>query len=175
MEINELTLLEFEVRLHAFFIKHIKLPYVAEDYTQDILLKLWINREKLSKSKNLEGYVYKMARNLIIDHFRRAKYEESYQKSLFHTLQHTEPAAIKKLVREDFNLKLRQVLDTLPPRQKEVFELCKFHGLSHDEIAERMDISNKTVRNYLFEAMKGLQKNFQVDSITLISAVTLYL
>ncbi|MBY5956889.1 RNA polymerase sigma-70 factor [Membranicola marinus] len=174
MEIKESILIEYENRLHAFFLKHVKMKDIAEDFTQDILLKLWVNQQILQNVKDLDNYIFTMARHHVMDHFRRARLEHSYRTSLYETIQHNEPAAIKRLMQEDFNSRLHFILDTLPPRQKEVFELSKLHGLSHDEIAAKLNISNKTVRNHLFEAMKYLREKMQVDTIAFVSGMTMY-
>lgn len=171
MEINESTLIDYEIRLHAFFLKHVKMKSIAEDFTQDILLKLWVNQQNLWNVKDLDNYIFTMARHHVMDHFRRARLERTYRESLYATIQRNEPAAIQRLMQEDFNSRLRFILDTLPPRQKEVFELSKLHGLSHDEIAIKLNISNKTVRNHLFEAMKYLREKMHVDTIALVTGM----
>lgn len=54
---------------------------------------------------------------------------------------------------------MREALAALPRRRREVFELVRFHGLSHAEVAEVLEISTQTVANHVSRALSELRAN----------------
>lgn len=150
----------YEKKLYNYFLKQVENKSHAKDLTQEILLKLWSNRDKMSHIRNLDKYIFTMAKNQTIDFYRKKNeitisIEETPMISCSQS-----PNAILNLIEEDLKSKLQILLNTLSPRQKEIFILSRINGLSHDEISFQLNISNKTVRNHLFEALKYLREKF---------------
>lgn len=63
----------YEKRIYAFFLKNTKIPTTAEDLTQDVLMKLWIRRKSLENVQNMDGYVFGIAKNHVIDPFAKSE------------------------------------------------------------------------------------------------------
>lgn len=78
-----------------------------------------------------------------------------------------QPLALENIIYKDYKSILEGLLEELPPRQKEIFLLSRIKGLSHDEIADRLNISRKTVRNHLFLALKHIRSHMNTDAIGL--------
>lgn len=163
----------YEKRIYSFFLKNIKLPSVAEDLTQDVLIKLWIRRKNLDRVQNIDSFVFAIAKNHVIDHLRKAKSDRQYRAALVHQIKIQEPKALDDIIYKDYKNILDGLIKELPPRQREIFQLSRLKGLSHDEIAERLNISNKTVRNHLFEALKHLKTQINLDTLSMISIILL--
>ncbi|WP_236973531.1 RNA polymerase sigma factor [Membranihabitans maritimus] len=173
MDSIENILKVYEKRIYAFFLKNIKLPSVAEDLTQDVLIKLWIRRKNLGNIQNIDSFVFTIAKNHVIDHLRKAKSDQLYKEALVHQIKTQEPKALDNIIYKDYKNILDGLLNDLPPRQREIFQLSRIKGLSHDEIAEQLNISNKTVRNHLFEALKYLKTQINLDTMSLIGIIIL--
>jgi len=163
----------YEKRIYAFFLKNIKIPAVAEDLTQDVLMKLWIRRKTLQDVHNMESFVFTIAKHHVIDHLRKARTNQNYKEALAKQIKIEQPRALDNIIYKEYTTMLEEVLDELPPRQKEVFQLSRLNGLTHDEIATRLNISNKTVRNHLFEALQYIRARINTDSITLMGILIL--
>ncbi|GAA5220229.1 RNA polymerase sigma-70 factor [Membranihabitans marinus] len=168
MENIESLLKTYENKLYGYFLKHVKIQSVCKDFTQDILIKIWIKRESLAKVENIDNYIFTMARNHILDHLRKAKIDHNYRQQLHTEMFIQRPQALNNIIAADQEKYISRILNELPPRQKEIFELSRLKGLSHDEISEKLNISNKTVRNHLFEAMKYLRQKVNMDAIPFI-------
>lgn len=132
----------------------------AEEITQEVFVKLWMNRELLDPEKNLQAYIYQIGRNIIIDELKkRVKIQATreYQMSMIKPSNNVE---------EDMDyLDLKNIMDQtllyLPERRREVFELSRNKGLSHKEIAEKLGISTKTVENHLNHALHNFKAALQ--------------
>ncbi len=130
---------------------------VVEDIVQDVFLKLWTKRKSLRPDGSLNGYLYRLTYNTFIDLYRKNKQLET-------DLQLFKRESLTELIEENeeqFQLRLEKVqkaIEELPPRCKEVFILCKQRRMRYKEIAEKLDISIKTVENQMGKALSIIRK-----------------
>ncbi|WP_394972823.1 RNA polymerase sigma factor [uncultured Croceitalea sp.] len=127
---------------------------LAEDIVQNVFIKLWSRRQKLNVKISLESLLYKSTYNEFIDQYRKnvtvLKVEQRY-------LEHLNSVAEDYYDNEKLEKALKmisQVVQTLPPKCKEIFVLSKTNGLSNIEIAEHLNISIKTVETQISRAYK---------------------
>lgn len=138
--------------------QHLQSEALAEDLVQEVFSQLWSDRENFTHVRDLKNYLYVVAKNEAYRRFKQkaseAKIHEEYGERKAESL-----AGVKEdNVSEQYQHMLATLVE-LPPRKKQIFELAKLHGLSHKEIAERLDISPKTVNNHITEALRYLRKN----------------
>ena len=154
----------YRARVYRFIVQFVKNDNQAEDLTQDVMLKMWSKYEQLSTLEDIDNYVLKMAKNHIIDHFKKLAREKAYQEEIWHRIQESTNTVESKLVQEDIYTHLDAVLKTLPLRQQEVYALSKREGLSLNEIASTLGITIRTARNHLDRALKVIRNNMNTDS-----------
>lgn len=130
----------------------------AADIVQEVFVKLWEIRNTLDSDKPLKSLVYTMVRNHSLNHLRdyENRYTDLNENALtIHQQQvHTEEQQPDSSI---FN----ELIKELPERQREAFELSRFDGLQHDEIAEIMDVSPRTVNNHIVAALKTLRDAYE--------------
>jgi len=134
----------------------------ARDVTQDVFVKLWETRESLDPDQSLKAYLYRTARNRAYNHVRNRRTrtdKEEDVRSDSPAQPAAEPPPDDALDAKMLDRRLRTWIDDLPDRQREALSLSRFEGLSHDEIAEIMDISPRTVNNHIVRALKSLRKH----------------
>ncbi|PSQ81247.1 MAG: RNA polymerase sigma-70 factor [Bacteroidetes bacterium QS_1_63_11] len=135
-------------------------PEAARDVTQDVFIRLWEARDSLSTDQSLEAYLYRIARNRAYNHERnqrtRTEKEDAVRdKTTAQPAPPTRPDVQADADRlED---RLWRWIGELTERQREALVLSRFDGLSHDEVAEVMDISPRTVNNHIVRALKHLR------------------
>jgi len=129
---------------------------LSREVVQEVFLSLWKNRSKLVIRESAKSYLYRAVINRIINHFKHKKVEAAYRESL-----EKDPADSNQADQYELEEKLFQLIDALPPRRKEVFTLSRFEGLRYKEIAQRLNISPKTVEGQMSQALKFLEENLQ--------------
>lgn len=165
----------FRIKIYQFILKFVKNPALADDLTQDVMLKIWLRREKLSHLEEIEAYVMRMSKNHVMDHFKKLAKEKQYQEEIWVRMQKSENLVITPLFTKEMELQLDAILKELPPRQQEIYNLNKKEGLSLQEIADRLDIAPNTAKNHLSRALKVIRNQMNPESIYLILAVLLQL
>lgn len=129
----------------------------AEDAVQDVLLNLWRQREVLRIDDSLRGYLYRAVRNRALNSARNDRVRREAVPHL--ALESPEVPAGDAIVLEDeLEIAVREAIDALPPRCREVFELSRFKGLRYAEIAETLGISVKTVETQMGRALRSLRE-----------------
>lgn len=135
-------------------------PEAARDVTQDVFIRLWDARDSLATGRSLEAYLYRMARNQAYNHergrrTRAEKEDEVRDRSAAQPAPPSQPDAQTAAQRlED---RLQRWIRELPRRQREALVLSRFEDLSHEEIADVMEISPRTVNNHIVRALKHLR------------------
>ncbi len=128
----------------------------ASDLVQDVYVRLWERRTALDPGRSLKALLYRMVRNLALNRMRdqqnRRDLLMDYSPSI-----HTEPNPDAHVEGRDLRRRLEAWIAELPERQREALTLSRFEGMSHDEIADVMDISPRTVNNHLVKALKYLR------------------
>jgi len=153
----------YRVRIYHFILKFVKDPELAEDLTQDVILKIWMGREKISSVGDIDSYIMAMSKNHVMDHFKKLAKEKSFQEEIWNHLQSSENRVESNLVTKELEAQLNTILKALPPRQQEIFELNQGKGMTLKEIAEKLNIAPNTAKNHLARAFKVVRSQIKTE------------
>jgi RNA polymerase sigma-70 factor (family 1) len=130
----------------------------AMEIVQDVFLKVWNKREELCMLDNPGAYINTIARNQSIDALRVLgrqvrRFAELGEIQLAKEDHQTEEA----LQFQETNRMLQLAIETLTPRQREVYQLCHNQGLKYQDAAGELDISPGTVHSHMKQALKNIR------------------
>jgi RNA polymerase sigma-70 factor (ECF subfamily) len=131
----------------------------AQDVVQDVFLKLWEKRADLTIESSLNALLYTMVRNRSLNAIRRAA-REVYGSSLAEMPDRASDAASPDDHVDASSLRttIRRWIEDLPPRRAEAFRLSRDHGLRHRDIADVMQVSERTVNTHILLALRELRQ-----------------
>lgn len=147
----------FQGLMYVYACKICKDMDEAEDLVQDVFISLWDKRHTFQVHTSLRAYLYSAVRYKFInllDHKRvRSHYLESFQRFIDRGEE-----LIDHYIREkEFTALIEKEIALLPQKMREVFMLSRQAGLSNKEIAGRLNITEKTARNQVNNALKQLR------------------
>jgi RNA polymerase sigma-70 factor (family 1) len=129
----------------------------ARDVVQETFISLWKNKENIDPERGIKPYLYTSLRNKIIDYYARQDVTSRYITS-FRNFNEGFYCITDHRVRENqLTAIIEKELQALPPRMREIFELSRKEHLTHREIAERLDISEHTVKTQVKHALRVLR------------------
>ncbi len=113
---------------------------------------------KYSSIQDFDAYLYRTAKNLMIDHFRQQKTRSSMAISdeQWQALPSNTTSLEAQVIREQQLNQIQTILSTLPPRTQAIFRLHREEGLTQSEVAEMLNISLSTVEKHLASALAML-------------------
>lgn len=127
---------------------------LSRSIVQQVFVDLWLKREKLRVS-SLHSYLYQAVKNSAFDVLKHKKVESRYLSSLYRN----EPEEMNDLIEEaELADRINRAVQKLPEKCREIFVMCRFEELKYAEIAEKLNISVKTVEMQVGIALKKLRK-----------------
>lgn len=127
----------------------------AQDASQEVMMKLWMKKDKLSQYDNVEAFAMTVTKNHCLD---RLKSKQATQLSLVHS-NFTEPASSpdKQIDVVDAVSHVERLMDKLPGQQRMIIQLKDVEGYEYPEIAEMLDMNETAIRVALSRARKTLR------------------
>jgi RNA polymerase sigma-70 factor (ECF subfamily) len=176
---------EFHNRFYADMLRLtiMKIGDVEESYDllQDFFIELWEKRENLSITNSLDAYMRNRLWFKIATYFRSKGFKQNHIKKFTEFLElqekppfdHHEVMEINLQYEEMIN-KVNEVITNMPEKMKAVFILSKKEQMSINSIAEKMNLSPKTVKNHLHAALKRIRSELNDYSPVAVEIAILF-
>lgn len=161
-------------KVFAYIMMVVKDDQLADDIFQDTFIKV-INTFRSGTYKE-EGkfiqWIMRIAHNLIIDHFRRAKRLPLVNNSnddydIFDMVRITDPSIEEQIITEQIHEDVRSLIEFLPEEQKEVLVMRHYDNMSFKEIADATNVSINTALGRMRYALINLRKIVKENNIIL--------
>ena len=141
---------------------------LSRSIVQQVFVDLWIRHKNLDILFSLKSYLFQAVRNEAFDILKHRKVESKYLQSL---RKKDEQGWFHDQIEEaELNDRINIAIQELPPKCRNIFILCRFEELKYSEIAERLNISVKTVEMQISIALKKIRTKLSSNqSINLLS------
>ena len=132
----------------------------SEEVVQEVLFKLWTNRESIIITSSIQSYLFRAVRNASLNVLKHVNIRDDYK------VQHEyerddELSSEDEMIVLELDRKIRTAIDQLPIERKKVFILSRYDGLKYKEIADKLNISVSTVENQMVKALKFLREELK--------------
>ena len=139
-----------------FCIRYVADSDLASEIVQDLFVKLWSNREKISFNTSFESYMLASVRNSALTYINKERsHAEANLRVFSEESDNTDPS--ETLQSNNLEESYRKILKDMPEKRREVFLASRYDGLKYSEIAEKLGISQKTVEAQMSAAIKQLK------------------
>ena len=152
------------VRLERFAAAYVTDRREAQDIVQSVFLTLWDRKESLYPETNLCNYLITLTKNQCLNYLRHARAQLNYltrqeQKNAELLLNYyaLEKLNENKLFSDELEIAAKQAIDSLPGQSREVFILSRIEGMKYQEIAQKLEVSVKTVEKKMSIALEKLR------------------
>ena len=136
--------MRYAPHVEAFAFCMLKNRSEAEDLAHDIFLKIWETRESIGRIKSFRSYLFRMTKNAVFDIFEHKSVQTRYEQRLLHA--------------EDLLMIIDMAVEQMPEQRQRVFRLSRYEGLSHQQIAQKLGVTPKTVEYHIRTALAELKK-----------------
>ncbi|MEM6804582.1 MAG: RNA polymerase sigma-70 factor [Bacteroidota bacterium] len=128
----------------------------AQDLTQKVFITLWEKRADIDPKQSIKSYLFTAVRNRCLNYIRDQK---KYRSKVLDIEMADFEVAIEEdhFGEEELKQKIEAALSSLPEKCRLVFEMSRFQQMKYKEIAEELEISQKTVEAHMSKAIKSLR------------------
>jgi len=170
----ELVFKSYFSRLCTYAFHYTKQLEVAEDLVKDTFLGLWERKENMEIKTSLSGYLFRSVHNSCINYLQREKIKypnlsiEEIEALELKMKQPLSPDyAIGHLLASELEDQIESEIEKLPDQCKEIFKLSRYEGYSHKKIAEKLQLSENTVKTQIYRALNKIRNAISFSSIIL--------
>jgi len=149
-------------RLFSYCYQYIKSKEDTEDIVQDVFVKLWTNRDTIREEDTLVYFLFRIMKNTLINRYRALLNSPVYEEYVTFIHEQAISSSGNKtsetIEYEDFKRSLSSIVQTLPETQAAIVQYKLFHDLSIEEIADKLQLSEQTIRNQSSLAFKTIRQ-----------------
>lgn len=167
---REAQQLEFFIRKHyssmcAVALRFVGSPDLAQDITQEVLIKFWKNRGSYDNIESIDNLLYTMIKNESLNYLRGTQREKQRYNHL-KVEESEDPQVLNMLIEEDTNQILAHAIDQLPVQSARIMRLV-LSGYENKEIAKVMGVSVNTIKTLKYSAIRKLREYFNLNNYDL--------
>lgn len=132
----------------------------AEEIVQNLFVNLWSKRKNLDVESSLKYYLFRSVRNHCLNQLQHLKIREKYAQKVIEN-QDIEIHDHDYFIEVDLAKKIQESIESLPEKRRQIFKLSREEGLKYKEIAEKLNLSVKTVEAQMGLALKQLREKLK--------------
>ena len=132
----------------------------AVDLLQDLFFLFWEKREEILISESVASYLNVMLKHKVFNFYKHTQVKQKHTDHVKATQSDADQSTLNQLNFNELNRSLALEINAMPEKMREVFMLSREDGLPVSEIANRLSISEQTVKNQVSNAIKRLRAKF---------------
>ena len=129
----------------------------AEEIVQEMFFNFWQKKEKMEINISLEAYLFRSVRNACLNYLKHLKIREQYKLANNQQIRQKEEEIHDNVVAMELQERIEHVIDQLPTERKKIFKMSRYEELKYKEIAEKLNLSIKTVEAQMSKSLKFLR------------------
>jgi RNA polymerase sigma-70 factor (ECF subfamily) len=157
--------------IHAY--KMLRDEDEAKDVVQELFIKLYSKASVICLRTTLSAYLYASIRNRILDIIAHKRIKTDYLASLEDFVQQGVYTTDQLMREKELAFQIEKEVSLLPEKMRQIFEMSRNANLSHKEIATKLDISDKTVKKQISNALKLIKLRLHLHGISIVIACLL--
>jgi len=131
--------------------------YEAEEIVQNFFVRFWQKRQQISTADSLKNYFFSSVKNSSLNLLKHKKVEAKYLKELGDLSNQHLVYDPDLYVATELQEKIKNSIDRLPDKCREIFIMSRIRGLKNEEIALELNLSKRTVETQISKALKVLR------------------
>lgn len=158
----ELLFKKYYKELYRFAFNFIRDMTVAEEMAQEVFLYIWEKRKKIEIQTTLKTYLYSAIKNKCLNYIKLELPKQQAMSDVGDVmLAVTTEKRLEDAENERLKNSIKQAIDQLPTKCRQIFMLSRNAGMTYEEIADELSLSKKTVENQMGIALKKLRDSLE--------------
>lgn len=145
-------------KMYVYALSIVKSPMLAEDISHDTFVKLWENAAGVQTDRSVQAYLYTLTKNLALNTIRRASRETWISDEIISSALATSEDGLQFTERRETSDIIKTAVAQLPAQRRIIYDLCRNHGYSYKQAAEKLGIKDTTVNSQMVKALRTIRE-----------------
>jgi RNA polymerase sigma-70 factor (ECF subfamily) len=147
----------YQPKVYSFAMYITRSSFLSEEIVQEVFMKIWVARKELIEVEYFGAYLKTIAKNIASNYLKRIAYEQIILQKIAEDTPSSESNLENEVIMNEFQRILEEAIASLPPQQQKVYLLHRRENLKQEEIAQQMQISYYTVKEYMKKALQTIR------------------
>ena len=134
---------------------------LSREMVQDVFVMFYEKREVLNIHTSLKSHLYQTVRNRCLNEIKRNQIRREHHAGIFIDKKNEEAYFADKLQETELEARIFAIVESLPKKCKRIFEMSRFDGMSNQQIADKLELSKRTVETQISKALKILREHLK--------------
>lgn len=148
----------YHQQILLYCLKVTKSKEVSEEIMQDVFITIWRKRFLIDVELSLEALLFKISKDLSLNYLKKNLREKCSMEAYYYSKIFSGDLTEHSIASNEYHNISKAAINKLPVKQRMIFKMKRFMGLSYERIADKMGISKNTVKVQLVRANKSLKK-----------------
>ncbi len=145
---------KFKAQLYTKIIRLVRVEHVAEEIHQEVFMRLWNYRHSIDVSQSIVGYLATIARNQVIDFYKKAARDKKLLSELLDTSELMKSDPEESMAFKETREMIERIVSLLPPQRQRIYRFIKFENKSYEAASEFFNVSIGTINDHMIKANK---------------------
>lgn len=152
----ELLFRRYYPTFFSFVFSMVKNRHTTEDIVQNVFMKVWLHRDTLNENLSMHNFLYVLSKREVLNHFR-SKYNLVHLSDKPLETGRTVNDVEERCAVSELDAMLQRIVECMPEKRRQVFVMSRMQHLTNREIAERLNLSVRTVDHHIELALKEIR------------------
>ncbi len=148
---------EYYARLCVFATKYTQDLDVSKDIVQDLFVKIFQDRNTLNIKTSIRSYLYQAVKNRCLNFIQHERIHSGHMEKIKTIKSTGNPQWKEKMLETELESKIHDLVNSLPAQRQRIFKMSRTEGLKNQQIADKLNISKRTVETQISKALKYLK------------------
>jgi len=163
----------YNKKIYFFALKYLGNNGESEELVQSVFINVWENRDSLNAALSVRNYIYKAAVNYIYNYLKKKAIRARFIEAEINKGETLSNHTYEEVFFHDLERSVNSIVESLPSQQQRIFQLSRYEGLANKEIAEKLDLSVRTVENQMYRALKVIRNILKNGALFILMLLSL--
>lgn len=147
----------YRSKIYLYACNLCKSAETAEEVVQEVFIRIWQKKEQINPELNFDAYIRKITLNHVLNHLKKIARDKVLQEEVLNYMDAIRHSTDDSLLEKELLKTYDEAIALLPAQKKLIYQMSRNEEMTHEQIAERLNISKNTVKNHMVVATKFIR------------------
>lgn len=147
----------YRSKIYLYACNLCKSAETAEEVVQEVFIRIWQKKDQINPELNFDAYIRKITLNHVLNHLKKIARDKVLQEEALNYMDAIRHSTDDNLLEKELLKTYDEAIALLPAQKKLIYQMSRNEEMTHEQIAERLNISKNTVKNHMVVATKFIR------------------